>query len=111
MLAEGHLSLNYCAFHDAAIQVSLNCVEWDEAERCCGLLETYAAPEFFSWSDVVVARGRAIGQVGRGKTGPALAATLQALRQQALDAEDQLHLQGVEEALRQLSPGVGGDGL
>ena len=103
LLAGGHLSLNYCTFYDAAIQVSLDCGEWDEAERYCGLLETYAAPEPFPWSDFVVARGRAISRAGRGETGAALVATLQSLHQQAVDAENNLHLAGIEAALQRLA--------
>jgi class 3 adenylate cyclase/tetratricopeptide (TPR) repeat protein len=103
LLAGGHLSLNFCIFYDAAIEVSLTHEEWGEADRYCGLLETYAAPEPFPWSDFVVARGRAITRVGRGEIGAALVATLQGLHRQALDAEDDLHLARLETALQQLA--------
>ena len=103
LLAGGHLSLNYCVFYDAAIQVSLDAGEWDEAERYCALMEAYAAPEPFPWADFVVARGRAIGRAGRGETGTALVAELRSLRQQAVHAESDIHVPGIEAVLERLA--------
>ena len=107
-LARSPLSLNYCVFYDAAIQVSLDAREWDEAERYCGLLETYAAPEPFAWADFIVARGRALCRAGRGETGAELVSKLLTLRQQALDAESNVHVPGIAAALERLTGSVNG---
>lgn len=108
LLAGGHLSLNYCVFYDAAIQVSLDCGEWDEADRYCALMEAYAAPEPFPWADFIVARGRALSRAGRGEANAALVAAIQSLRQQALDAESNLHVPAIEAALNRLAGGAPG---
>lgn len=102
LLAEGALSLNRFAFHDAAIDTSLELRDWAEVERYCGQLEACVASEPFPWSEFIVARGRALGRAGRGETGAALAAELRGLWQRAAEAEDDLHGAKLARALGQL---------
>lgn len=102
LLLQGSLSLNFCVFHDAAVEVSLDLGDWDEAERYCGLLETFAVAEPFPWSDFVVARGRALSRAGRGEAGDAMVADLRALWQRAKEVDTDLHRGALERALQQL---------
>ena len=102
-LLGGHaLSLNFCVFYDAAIQVCLDAGWWDEAERYSALLETYAAVEPFDWAVFIVARGRVLSRVGRGASDDALKSELQALWQQGTAAESNVHVTDLARALRRL---------
>ena len=106
MLAQSALSLNYFVFYGAGIQTWVDRGDWAAAERYCTLLETYAAAEPFSWADFVLARGRALCRCGRGETGAALVATLQALHRQAAESESNLYLPAIEAALQRLGVAV-----
>ncbi len=102
VLAGGALSHNHFVFSDCAIDASLDSGDWDEAERHCRALEVYASAEPVPWADFLVARARALARVGQGERGGGLAATVQALRRQAHDAEFNVYLPRLDAALGEL---------
>lgn len=99
-LLTGSMSHSFYLFCDAAIQVSMDQRDWDEAERYAQMLERYTAAEPFPWSQMVLARARVLCRFGSGERSPALHADLLAVREQVVAAESSLLLTGVEEALR-----------
>jgi class 3 adenylate cyclase/tetratricopeptide (TPR) repeat protein len=100
LLAAGSLSHNHLWFYPAAIEVSLQCEEWREAERHAGALEAYTRPEPLPWADFHVARGRALAAFGAGRRDGSVAQQLQRLRAEALSAGVVHALAAIEDALR-----------
>jgi tetratricopeptide (TPR) repeat protein len=92
MLADGSLSHNHLWYRDGAIDCALEAGELDEALRHAGELERFAAAEPTPWSDLVVARARALVEAARGRPD---AKALQALVRRA----NALHLDAARPAL------------
>jgi class 3 adenylate cyclase len=80
LLGQGSLSHNHFWFREAAIEASLDAGDADEAERHAAALERYAAAEPTPWSELVVARARALVAALRGN---ADAAGLESLAKRA----------------------------
>ncbi len=71
-LLTGSMSHSFYLFCDAAIQVSMDQRDWDEAERYAQMLERFTAAEPFPWSLMVLARARVLCRFGSGERSPAL---------------------------------------
>ncbi len=65
MLAERVVGHCHLWFYRFAIEASLNAGDFDEADRYAGLLEAFTRPEPLLWSDLFIARGRALAAWGR----------------------------------------------
>ena len=74
---------NVIWFYRDAIDACLDTEDWDGADRYAAALEAYTRPEPLPWSDLFVARGRALAAYGRGKRDDATLAELQRLRDEA----------------------------
>lgn len=93
LLAEGEallgadsVSHNYLHFYQNAMEAALNDREWEEAERYAAALAAYTVSEPLPWSELFIARARALARCGRGDRSPELAATLQSLLARAENA-------------------------
>jgi len=99
LLADGCVSHNHFHFYTNAIEVCLTAGRWDAAERYCGKLDAYAALEPLPWTEFIVARGRALAQLGRGERGVQLATELRELQATAAKAEINDSLPALEAAI------------
>lgn len=62
LLEAGSVSHNHFCFYPNAIEASLEMSDWDGAERYAATFEDFTRPEPLPWSDLFVARGRALGK-------------------------------------------------
>jgi class 3 adenylate cyclase/tetratricopeptide (TPR) repeat protein len=99
ILAQGCIGHNYFWFYRDAIEHSLKHGRWDEALRYAQALDDYTAAERLPWSDLVIARARALVAFGRGKRSPALKAELQRVHKEAVRARLAPLLPRLEAAL------------
>jgi tetratricopeptide (TPR) repeat protein len=100
LLAAGSLSHNHLWFYPAAIETSLQCREWREAERYAGALEAYTRPEPLPWADFHAARGRALAACGAGRRDRSVMEQLERLRAEAVGVGFMSALAAIEAALR-----------
>ena len=103
LLAVGSVSHNHFVFNDCAIQASLNAGDWDAAQRYCDQLAAYTAAEPVPWADFVIARGRVLAEVGRGRSGIELALRVDKLRALATDAEFNIYVPELSAAAAKLA--------
>ncbi len=99
VLQKGCVSHNYFWFYRESIETALERAQWSEAERYCRSLEDYASNEPLPWSDLFVARGRALAKHGQGERGADLAAELNRVASVLKHAEFTAHLPPVKAAL------------
>jgi tetratricopeptide (TPR) repeat protein len=99
ILQERCVSHNYLYFYRDAIEVSLQDRAWDEVERYAAALEAYTAEEPLPWTDIFIARGRALAAHGQGLRDAALTAELERLRDEIVESGHGLALSAVEAAL------------
>jgi class 3 adenylate cyclase/tetratricopeptide (TPR) repeat protein len=83
LLAAGAVGHNYFWFYRDAIDVALAYEDWPLAERYAAALQAYTAAEPIVWADLIVARGRALAALGRGRRGPELAKEVVRLKRDA----------------------------
>jgi tetratricopeptide (TPR) repeat protein len=83
ILRKGCVGHNYFWFYRDAIDYSLKQQAWDESLRYAQALDDYTAAERLPWSDLVIARARALAAFGRGDRSPALKAELQRVHDEA----------------------------
>jgi class 3 adenylate cyclase/tetratricopeptide (TPR) repeat protein len=100
LLAAGSLSHNHLWFYPAAIETSLQCQEWSEAERYTDALEAYTRPEPLPWADFHIARGRALAACGAGRRDRSVMEQLARLRAEASRIGFRSALAAIEDALR-----------
>jgi class 3 adenylate cyclase/tetratricopeptide (TPR) repeat protein len=100
ILEKGCVSHNYFWFYRDAIEAALETRDWPQVERYAEALERYAHTELLPWSDLFVARGRALAQFGRGERGPELAAELDRLVTATRRARLTAHLPAIESAAK-----------
>jgi hypothetical protein len=100
ILDRGCVSHNYFWFYREAIEGALESGDWPEAERYCDALERYTSAEPLPWSDLFVARGRALAQFGRGNSTAQVAAELQRVAAIMEEAGYALYLRVIESALK-----------
>ncbi|MFZ1426692.1 MAG: adenylate/guanylate cyclase domain-containing protein, partial [Geminicoccaceae bacterium] len=65
LLVDGSLAHNFLLLRRYAIDAYLDAGDWDEADRHADALEDYAAAEPSPWTELFVARGRALAAHGR----------------------------------------------
>jgi class 3 adenylate cyclase/tetratricopeptide (TPR) repeat protein len=92
ILKMGCVSHNYFWFYRDAIEGALKTKDWSRAERYADALEDYTSSEPLPWSDLFVARARALVRVGRGERGPHLVDELNRLVLVTKDANLYAHL-------------------
>jgi len=84
LLAEGAVGHNHLWFYRDAIDAGLDSGDWDEAERYAAALEAFTADEPLPWSDVFIARARALARFGQGERGAAIAEALDRVHDECL---------------------------
>jgi class 3 adenylate cyclase/tetratricopeptide (TPR) repeat protein len=100
ILDRGCVSHNYFWFYRDAIEGALESEDWQEAERYCDALERYTSAEPLPWSDLFVARGRALARFGRGNSTAQVAAELQRVAAIMEEAGYAVYLRVVKSALK-----------
>ena len=98
VLQKGCVSHNYFWFYRDAIEAALEFEDWDRAERYADALEAYAHAEP-PWSDLFVARARALGRFGRGERGSELSDEINRLALAIRTANLKAHLSLLEDAM------------
>lgn len=83
IIQAGCVGHNPLWFYTDAIEVALELVDYDEAERFAAALEDYASPEPLPWTDFFAARGRVLAAIGRGKEDDAIRSELRRLEDEA----------------------------
>ena len=106
LLALGSVSHNHVQLREAAIDALLEIGDLEGVERNCVRIERYTAQEPLPMSEWIVGRGRALARVARGERGDALAATLQALRDEGIRAEMLTLVPALEAAIAQIAVGI-----
>ena len=76
LLREYSIAHCHIWFNRDAIQASLDCGAWSEAERYANALEEFTREEPLPWTDFPVAVARALAAAGRGTPDPRRAAGL-----------------------------------
>jgi tetratricopeptide (TPR) repeat protein len=99
IMAKGCVGHNYLWFYRDAIEYSLQRRAWDDALRYAQALDDYTAAERLPWSDLVIARGRALVAFGRGERSHALKAELQRIHKETLRVKLAPMLPRLEAAL------------
>lgn len=102
LLARGAISHNHFEFYVHAIESALEWRDWDGAERYCAALERYSSDEPLPWSDLLIARGRALARCGRGVADATLGDRLRSLREKAASNEYHLVVPALDAALSRL---------
>jgi len=83
LLAQGCIAHNHLWFYRDAIDASLEMAAWDEATRYADALEAFTRDEPLPWSDLFIARGRALVAWGRGIRDDATRGAIEAIRDEA----------------------------
>jgi tetratricopeptide (TPR) repeat protein len=76
LLRESTLAHNHLLFNRYVLEDALDHEIWEEAYRCCDDLDRFVAPEPFPWATFLIRWGRALADLGSGKTGADLQAEL-----------------------------------
>ena len=100
ILDRGCVSQNYFRFYRDAIEVSLAMNEWDQADLYATALEKYFHDEPMSWPSFIIARGRALAELGRGRGGEATLSQIRQLHSEATRLNMRSELTRLEAALR-----------
>ena len=79
LLAEDCVGHNYYWFYTDATEAALLTGDWDRAERYAAALEEYTREEPTPWSDLHIARARALAAYGRGRRDQSLLAEIDQL--------------------------------
>ncbi len=103
-LGAGSVGHNYFRFYRHAMEANANAGNWHEVRRHADLLAAYTAEEPTPWSEFFIARARAMADACDGRD---VGEQLRALRSQALAAELQTAIPGIDRALATISTGVG----
>lgn len=103
ILARGCIGHNYFWLYRDAIEYSLRRRNWNEALRYAQALDDYTAQERLPWSDLLIARGRALAAFGGGEGSAALAPELRRIRDEAARARLMPMLARIDEALQMLA--------
>ncbi len=102
ILERGCIGHNYFWFYRDAIEHRLQHCNWDEALRYAQALDDYTAQERLPWSDLLIARGRALAAFGRGERSPELQTELKRIRDDAARARLTPMLARLDDALQAL---------
>ncbi|MCG6861588.1 MAG: AAA family ATPase [Chromatiaceae bacterium] len=85
-LSADSVSHNHLQFRQCALEIALQTRDWDALEHQARELECYTADEPLPWSDLHIARARALMDWYRGDRGQALAKRLRSLEAEARQA-------------------------
>ncbi len=102
LLAGGAVGHNYFWFYRDAIDVALTQEDWALAERYAAALEAYTASEPIVWADLIIARGRALAALGRGRSDRNLAMEIERLKTEASRLGWQQTIPALDHALQAL---------
>ena len=102
LLREGSLSHCHIWFNRDAIETSLDCGAWSDAERYATALEEYTRAEPLPWTEFQIAVGRALAAAGRGRPDRG---RLQACREQTAALKDEAYVPALDAALARLTTG------
>ncbi len=102
LLAAGAVGHNYFWFYRDAIDVGLAYEDWALAERCATALEVYTASEPIVWADLIIARGRALAALGRGRSDRDLAMEIARLQGEATRLGWQQAIPALDRAVQAL---------
>ncbi len=97
ILDSGCVSHNHFYFAQATIELYLKAKNWDLVEHYAQRLEAYTADQPLEWSDFLIARGRTLIAIGKGRTGGDLTNELERLHRQGEQA-------GLTNILAELNP-------
>jgi tetratricopeptide (TPR) repeat protein len=100
LLQGGGVGHNFFEFYGLAIDTSLKSQNWEEAERYAAALEDYTRLEPLALCDLLIARGRALAAVGRGRCDAEILADLRRLSAEAERIGLTTALPALNEALR-----------
>ncbi|MBM4264855.1 MAG: tetratricopeptide repeat protein [Deltaproteobacteria bacterium] len=102
VLQNGCVSHNYFWFYRDGMEAALTFQDWNRAERYADALEDYTRAEPLPWSNLFVARARALVRCGRGERGAELAEELERLTLAIRSANLKAHLALLEDAASKL---------
>ena len=99
ILLEGCASHNHFRFYRDAIEVSLRERLWDDAKYYAAALERCFGVQSSAWSGFIIARGRALAEVGNERPTQQARSRLQQLRDHALGVGMRAAVPQLEQAL------------
>jgi hypothetical protein len=99
ILRQGCASHNHFRFYRDAIEVSLRERLWDTADHYSSALEQHFGTNASPWSDLFIARGRALAAAGRRGSEETVVAQLRELRDKARRHGVLAAVAGLDEAL------------
>ncbi|MDY0065242.1 MAG: BTAD domain-containing putative transcriptional regulator [Steroidobacteraceae bacterium] len=100
LLARGCVSHSYFEFYGNAIEVSLAVQAWGDVRRYADGLEEYTAEEPLPLTNLLIARARALADVGEGVANAETYALLQGLRSDCQRMNARAALGAIDAALR-----------
>jgi hypothetical protein len=100
LLRRGAVGHNHLCFYRDAMEASLATADWDDALRYAAALEEYTSAEPLPWSDLFIARARAIAGAHQGKRNPAIRQELERVAQDLDQAGLRMYRTAVDAALR-----------
>jgi len=99
LLERGCVSHNYFWFYRDAIEVSLSEANWEAADAYALALESYFRAEPVPWPEFIVARGRALAELGRRGAEMRVVEQVQRLRDEAARMGMRAELERLDAAL------------
>ena len=99
LLRGDSVSHNFLGFYPDAMETCLQMGEWDEVDRYAQALEDYTSAEPLPYTDLFIARGRALAAFGRGDRDDATMQELQRLRDEAEHIGLKVAIRALQEAL------------
>jgi len=99
ILHSGSMSRNHFWFYRAAMESGQIEENWDKVDRYASALEDYTQAEPLPWTDLFIARGRALSAFGRGRRDDTTILALQSVRDEARRMGLMSALPALEEAL------------
>lgn len=99
MLRVGSGSYNHFVFYRYAMEAMLRAGDWGTVDRYAAALEEYTRAEPLPWTDLFIARGRALANHGKGKRDGATMHKLQRAHDEATRVGLKLTLPALERAL------------
>jgi tetratricopeptide (TPR) repeat protein len=99
VISQGCVGHNQPWFYWDAIDVALECREWEEPERYAAALEEHTRPEPLPWCDFHIARGRILASLRRKPPGAEQRRALEGLRAEGSRLNFTMALASIEQAL------------
>jgi len=102
LLQSGSMGHNHFNFCEDGMDSCLRAGEWDEVEWFARHLQEYTREESLPYSELLIARARALAAFGRGERGDGIAARLARLREQATAVKLLFQVPALDAALTEL---------